>query len=191
MAIFGAVFLFLFNVGPTNLSMLVSEYGLGSAAAAGNASTVFLLGGTVMGLLFGKLFRYLKEYMLPAGALAMAVGFWIISHAPNLGVLCIGCLIAGTSISFAMPKCMYTAALDCTPVQATFAMSFVMAIGNLGTFATPVLTAVAAAVSGSDSVGPRFTLVIILSLAVCAVTFFRAAKNGNDGQTGMNERDVR
>lgn len=174
--VIACVFLFLFNVGPTNLSMLVTERGLGDASAAGNASTVFLLGGTVMGLLFGKVHRYLKDYVVPVGALAMCIGFFAISHAGNMVFLCIGCFVAGMSISFAMPQCMLRATQDCTPQQATMATALIMAIGNLGTFATPILTSIAGAVSGSSSVIPRFTLALIIALAVAVLTFIHAAK---------------
>lgn len=175
-SVIACVFLFLFNMGPTNLSMLVTERGLGDAATAGNASTVFLLGGTVTGLLFGKIYRFLKDYVIPVGALAMCIGFLVISHSGNMAVLCLGCFVAGTSISFAMPQCMLKASQDCTPRQATMGTAMIMAIGNLGTFATPVLTSIAGAVSGSASVTPRFTLALVIALAVTVLTFIHAAK---------------
>lgn len=165
------LFLFLFNVGPTNLSMLVTERGLGDAAAAGNASTVFLLGGTVLGLIFGKVHRLLKDFVVPVGALTMCIGFLVISHAGNMAVLCIGCFLAGMSISFAMPQCMLGATQGCAPQQATMATALIMAIGNLGTFATPVLTTIAGAVSGSTSVIPRFILALSIALVIAVLTF--------------------
>lgn len=43
----------LFNTAPTNLSMFVTEKGIGSAAQAGTATTLLLLSGTVGGLCYG------------------------------------------------------------------------------------------------------------------------------------------
>lgn len=172
--IIGGLFLFLFNIGPTNLSMFVTEQGIGDAAMAGTASTFFLFGGLVMGLFFGKVHQHLKEFMIPVGAVALIIGMLVVAGSSSIVMLCIGCFIAGTSICFTMPKCMLVCTLGCDPTQSTFAVALVMAMGNLGTFATPVLTTIAATVTGSDVVANRFYLAAIIAAIIFVLTMIKA-----------------
>ncbi|MCD7919308.1 MAG: MFS transporter [Clostridiales bacterium] len=163
--------LFLFNAGPTNLSMYVTEFGIGNSVVAGWAATVFLLGGTVMGILFGKFSQRLGVFTIPLGFLFMAVGFLVMVAGANIVFLYVGCLLAGMSISLVSPQCILQASSFCKSSQElAMAAAAIMAASNIGTFLTPQITNFAQAVTGSESTLYRFILALGLALVMAVAT---------------------
>lgn len=183
--VISVVLLFLFNAGPTNLSMYVTEVGIGSSVVAGWAATVFLLGGTLMGIVFGKFSNRLGAFTIPLGFLFMAAGFLIMIARANVVFLYIGCLLAGMSISLVSPQCILQASSFCKSSQElAMAAAVIMAASNIGTFLTPQLTNIARIVAGNESTIYRFILALALAIvaAVMTLIYFAAerkqAKNG-------------
>lgn len=158
----------LFNIVPTNLSMYVTEAGIGSAAQAGTATSLLLLSGTVGGLLYGTLAKKLGRYVMAFGFCMLAVGQLGCSVAPNMAVVYLGCLICGCSISSVMPCAMLEMAehSDGNPA-ATAALA--MSASNLGGFCAPVITMAAQGITGSASVSVRFVVGAVCALVVAAL----------------------
>lgn len=158
----------LFNVVPTNLSMYVTEAGIGSAAQAGTATSLLLLSGTVGGLLYGTLNQKLGRYVMAFGFTMLAIGQLVCSLAPNMAVVYLGCLICGFSISTVMPMVMLEMAehSDGNPA-ATAALA--MSASNLGGFCAPVITVAAQKISGSGAVSVRFVVGAVCALVVAAL----------------------
>ena len=92
------------------------------------------------------------------------VGAALLNFGGNLATLFGGCFIAGTSISMVMPQCMLQASMSGKTEQIAMSTAIVMAASNLGTFLTPVITNLAAAISGSGAV--YFSYVTSITLAV-------------------------
>lgn len=147
----------LFNVVPTNLSMYVTEKGIGSAAQAGTATSLLLFSGTVGGLCYGALSKRLGRYVMAFGFSMLAIGQVVCSMAPTMSVVYVGCLICGCSISTVMPRAMLemAEASDGNPA-ATAALA--MSASNLGGFCAPVITSASQAITGSAAVAPRLVL---------------------------------
>ena len=169
--IFSFLILFLFNAGPTNLSMYVSEFGIGTTVVSGTAASVFLLGGTLSGIAFGPVARKLGVCTVPVGFALAAVGFSIIVLQPSIVCLYAGSLIAGMSISMVSPQSLMQISAQCTtPQESALASALVFAGANIGTFLTPMITNIAQAVSGSESTRYRFLVAIVLAIAAAVVT---------------------
>lgn len=185
--IISVVLLFLFNAGPTNLSMYATEFGIGNSVVAGWAATFFLLGGTLMGIAFGAFSRRLGAFTIPLGFVFMAVGFLVMLLKANVGCLFIGCLLAGMSISLVSPQCiLQTSVLSHSPAEAALAAALIMAASNVGTFLTPQITNIACAISGSDSTRYRFIFVVAAAAVMMVFTFVLSVmgrkKYGSDAQ---------
>ncbi len=179
------VLLFLFNAGPTNLSMYVEEFGIGNSAVSGMAATIFLLGGTLMGILFGVFSRRLGRFTIPLGFVFMAAGFFLIQMRPDMISMYAGCFIAGMSISLVSPQCILQTSAFCrTSQELALSAAIIMASSNVGTFLTPQLTNIAGAISGSESTLYRFQTAIVLALVMGVVTliFALAEKRRNTGE---------
>ena len=163
------VFLMLFSYAPANLAMIISEKGIGGPALAGTMSTLYLLSGTVVGILYGLIAPVLKEKTIAAGALALAIGALMISFAPNTIVLALGCLVGGTSISLVMPGCMGQAVK--MPGKETLATALIMSSGNIGVFLAPLMTSATAAIRGSEATMYRFQTLAVIAIALSVVTY--------------------
>lgn len=162
------VFLMLFSSGPANLSMLVAERKIGGTALAGVMSTLFLLGGTIAGIFYGKIAVKLGEKTISVGAAVLAVGALLISAASKAPVLAVGCLIAGSSISMVMPACMSAASRQ--PGYETLSSAMILSSSNIGVFIMPVLTSVTALVTGSEATSYRFVTVAIAAVILAVAT---------------------
>ncbi len=166
-----ALFLVIYSAGPANLAMLVSERELGDTAYAGTISTMFLLGGTITGLLFGLLFSKLKRWTAMCGALVLAAGAVIIAFSNSTALLVIGCLVAGASISMILPVCMGGAGK--LKGYETLNSAMILSSSFVGVFLAPFITNIAALLSGSNSTRYRFLTIagIAVILAVITVVF--------------------
>lgn len=171
--VFSAVVLFLFNAGPTNLSMYVSEFEIGGSVISGWAATVFLLGGTLMGIAFGAISRRIGVCTIPLGFLLVAVGFGVMIFRQNLVCLFAGSLIAGMCISLVSAQgLLQVSALAENPKESALASALIFAGANVGTFLTPQITNLAQAITGSESTFYRFMLAIVLALVMAVITLF-------------------
>lgn len=173
--VIAAVFMLLFYMGPTNLAMFVGERGIGSAMTTGTAATILLLGGTVMGLIFGKVASRMGKYTITLGFLILAAGFFVLYTAKGLPALYFGSFLVGTSNTLVLPQCMGSVVTQ-DKEQSTFLMSAVFAVANLGTFLAPALTGVSAVVMGNDMASSRFLFtgsaaVVCLVLSVIGIRF--------------------
>ena len=156
------VLLMVYSAVPANLAMLVAERGLGSTTLSGTMSTLFLCGGMVCGLFFGKLATLLKGRTDVIGALVLAAGALMITVSPAVPVISAGCFIAGSSISLIMPVCMGSAGR--LKGYETLNSALLLGSSFVGVFITPLLTSLTARISGSDSVIYRFFMVGIVAV---------------------------
>lgn len=162
------VFLMLFSSGPATLSMLVEERAIGGTALSGVMSTLFLPGGTIAGVFYGKVAAKLGDKTIPLGGLLLTVGALLIGMASNAAILSIGCLLAGSSISMVMPSCMGAASR--VPGYETLSSALVLSSSNVGVFIMPLLTSATAAVTGSEATSYRFFAVALIALLLAVVT---------------------
>lgn len=165
----------LFNTAPTNLSMLLTENDLGTAAQAGTATTLLLLSGTAGRLLFGKLSSKLGRKVMAFGFGMMALGQLICAFAPNLALVFAGCLVCGCAISSVMPQTTLDAAAQ-SGGKAAGAAALVMASSNLGGFCSPLLTMAAQLVTGSDATAFRFVLSAVCAVMIAIIIVVRVRK---------------
>lgn len=184
--IIAALFMLLFYIGPTNVSMLTAERELGSAASAGMAATLLLLGGFLMGLVFGKLAARIGENTIPLGFMVLFAGFGIVYLIPDMAAVYIGFFIVGTGNSLVLPQCMGRMAIK-DKARSTLLISAVFAVANLGTFLAPALTAVARLVTGNDLAASRFLVACILALVLAIAT---KLMTGKEKQTGAAVQEV-
>lgn len=89
--LFGAIiFVFInsYGVMGANISFIITERGMGTAALTGTAMAIFLVGGMFGGLIFNPFEKKLREYVLCCGFIALVIGFLIIYFAQSLVMLC-------------------------------------------------------------------------------------------------------
>ncbi|MDI3481351.1 MAG: hypothetical protein PWQ97_1006 [Tepidanaerobacteraceae bacterium] len=169
-ALVSFLFVLIYNVVPTNMALFVDEAGFGNAATSGSASSIFLLGGVIAGLFFGKLSHKLNEYMFSLAFFVLFVGFMINYNATNAAILFIGTFIAGMGMSLLMPECILSVSMKVKPMAVTMGIAIVMAAANLATFLSPVIFTPLSGMTGDLSVRFRFLFTGVIAL-VFAIIF--------------------
>ena len=171
-----ALFLFIYSAGPANLAMLVDQHQLGDTAYAGTISTLYLLGGTISGLLFGKIYTLLRGWTAPVGCLFLAAGSVITGLSSSTAMLVIGCLVAGASISMSLPVCMGGAAK--LEGYETLNSALILSSSFVGVFLAPFVTNIAASVSGSTDTQYRFYTIAVIAvlISILSAAFFSFRK---------------
>ncbi len=162
------VLLMAFSAVPANLAMLVAERGLGDTSLSGVLSTVFLFGGMVIGILFGKLSTILKNRIEFTGALLLTAGALIMAFSSAIPVLMIACFLAGSSISLVTPACMGAAGR--LKGYESINSALILSASYVGVFITPLLTSLTAAITGSGSVTYRFIMVAVIGCILAVLT---------------------
>lgn len=167
----------LFNTAPTNLSMLLEENGLGTAAQAGTATTLLLFSGAVGGLCFARLAKLFGRRVVVFGFAMLAAGQLICAFASSLAVVFLGCLVCGCAISTVMPQVMLEASAQ-SGGNTAGTSALAMASSNLGGFCAPLLTILAQALTGSASTAPR--LAVSAACAALTAVVLLATLRGKD-----------
>lgn len=165
------LFMLVFYIGPTNISLFIQEMKVGNAMSSGIGTTILLLGGAITGIIFGKINKLIGQKTISAGFLVLAIGFINMSLSRNIGIFYIGCFIAGSSISFVMPQCMLQIAAKGSLETITLAMALAMATSNLGTFIAPVLTSISKVVMNSNLAKDRILFTAIISIVISIVFY--------------------
>lgn len=175
------VFINSYGVMGANISFIITERGLGSAALTGTAMAIFLVGGMAGGLIFNTFEKKLHEFVLCCGFIALVIGFLTIYFAQSLPVLFIGAFIVGTSIGFEMPGSLLYATNYNTVEASTAGCAVVHMAGQLGTVCSALFyTPVAGLIKPNDtSFRFLFAAVVCTVLAVLvgiAVAIIRKKK---------------
>lgn len=170
----------IFYTGPTNLALLFEERQLGSSVAAGTATTLILLAGSLAGFLFGVISGKLEKQTISLGFLKLFIGYLLIDRGGSVRLVYLGSFISGISNSMIMPQCMIRAASS--EENGGAAMSIVFAAANLGGFIAPVFTGMADKILNTSLPSEHFrfmgVLALILAAAFCLVFLIEKRKRG-------------
>lgn len=181
-----ALFYFTFS---TNISLLLTEKGLNATSLAGAATACFMLGGTVCGLLFAKVFGILKG-KTDAGAFALVgMSFMIIYFTDSMAALFIAAFIGGGSLSFIFPFYLMKISGYVAPEVSVISTSLVLSVGpNLGSFLTPMVITNLSGLGGDTSVVFRFF--VSASLALVAAVLLAVVDAAKNRQAALYSRNI-
>ena len=167
-------FSLFYNAGPANFSLILAERNIGNSSTAGILSSLMLLGGVLMGLVFGRISDKIEEKTIPIGLTLLAIGFFGLGFSSSVAVSMACAMIAGMSISLVLPQVSFQVVKGRKPEEFAMATAIALAMGNLGAFATPFTTTMAQVVTGSSQVSTRMIfcsagslLGVVLSVLLC------------------------
>jgi MFS family permease len=155
-----------------NISVYVSEKGLGHASLAGTANAVFMIGGVACGFIFPKLSHKFGEYLFSFAHILLLIGFVLLNLHASIPVLMVAAFIGGCSISLALPQSIFSVSSRIPPSLSASAMSMISSVAPcLATFASPAVFAfLSHFVSDAGDVASRFTAASVVC-TICAVVF--------------------
>jgi MFS family permease len=102
-AIAGGVHAMLYFLIPTNLSLFVTDNGIGSVSAVGYLSALSLIGVFVAGLVITLLTQVFGRMLVPFTLMVMAVGFLLISVAHSIWTAAIAVFLIGFAEGLLFP----------------------------------------------------------------------------------------
>ncbi len=119
-----------------NMSLLVAQNNLGTAAASGFILTMSSVGGMIASTLFGAVFRFAKRKTLPIGFSLCAVTFTIMIFGNSVPAFAVAAAISGFAFGLIYPAILMYVGLEVTPAARAFAMALMMALPDLAMFST-------------------------------------------------------
>ena len=165
------VFMLVYNVLGSNLSVHIKD--IGGSDIAGVLTAVQMLGGALVGIVFGKLSKKLGDFTTCFSFIAIFIGMMILSLFPNsLPMTFVAVIISGTAMSLMLPQCLFSVSKVVNSSSSALATSITSCIAPSGGgfFSAMVFTNLTQALYG-DSTVMRYRFVSFVALA-CAVILF-------------------
>jgi MFS family permease len=94
-AIAGGIHAMLYFLIPTNLSLYLTDNGIGSVSTVGYLSALSLIGVFISGLVITPLTQLVRKMLVPLALMVMAVGFLLISMAHSVWTAAIAVFLIG------------------------------------------------------------------------------------------------
>ncbi len=147
------------------LSFVIDAKQLGTAASTGLATMLMTVASIIMGIIFARFIRVLKNASLPIILIANVIGFYALSAATNFGMIIAGAIFIGIGFGLLMPYGTMKITDAAPPSAVTFANGLFMTFVNIGTAVSPtILVAVGNAFDNPD--GQFIFLVCAVALGV-------------------------
>jgi hypothetical protein len=164
----------IYNVG---FSYIISEKGLGTASDAGLGVAFYTIAGMIMGLIYGRVSKVVKNYAIAIACLMVCFGYFCITFADNLYVCYLGSVMKGFAMSLALPSVFYNTGLSTDSFSASMAVSIVTCAQNFGQFVSPhIINPVAGKISAESSTQASFGLGIAIAAVLTVVMFVWATR---------------
>lgn len=154
----------------TNIAIYIMEKITQDAAIAGFATALNAAFALLIGVIFGKIVKKLKQYTLPASIFMAAAGYAVILLFPGSAGVFMGSACCGVSLSCFMAYCSYLVSVSVESEAVAKAGGFFAVIGGIGGLVSPVLLeTLSIGVFGNSTTANRFLLSCI-GMAVLAFT---------------------
>ncbi len=119
-----------------NMSSLIEQGNLGTAAVTGLVLTVSTVGGMLASTFFGIVFRFAKRRTVSIGFFFCTVSYIIVIFGNSVVAFTLASLLSGFGMGFIGPAVFMNVGLAVAPATRAFAMSLMMALPNLAMFLT-------------------------------------------------------
>lgn len=164
-------------------NIIVTDLSKSSAVSSLIISANTLM-GMVMGILFGRIYRFVKKFILPLGILFMALGSLIMVSFHSVFGVTLGAVVCGMSYPLVGSYIFSLVSVIAPKGSETLANSTLLIGANLGSFSTPLfLSELGKMNSLTTHAGPfltAFWLLIILTMIVLIYqTFFQKKVHQN------------
>ena len=173
-SLFGLIFTTFWFGFSTNISMFISNAGLGGSVESGTVSALKNLAGFLTGLVFGWFSKRIRYYTMSLAPLWAAVGFFLLSRSESFGMVCVSSFILGAGVSLFQPTVSLVVSNIAPRDLVTNAVSISTAVSNLGTFRSPIIVNAISSMAGADTqpVPERIKfMVVVVAYIILGVGF--------------------
>ena len=171
LSIFALIVYALFFVVMLKTATLLVETGLGKPETAASILGSITIVGIVVGVFYGKIFKVLKQNVLPIGLLGMGIGFMLILSASSISMVTAGAIVSGLSFSLAAPFMFMLVGQVAPKNSANLATGLLLVGINLGVFLSPTINGFLGKMTGMTSAADSFLMSGIGLIALSVLSF--------------------
>ncbi|ASR46546.1 MFS transporter [Paenibacillus kribbensis] len=167
-----ALFLFMtfIMIVYTKTGIMIAEKSMSNADFLGTALTLFSLSTMIAGFLFGRIYKWLRNYAPFISSLLTATGFVLLWFAQNVTLVTVAMLIIGFSFALFIPY-IFTILTKIVPKGSeTISISIAMVGSNLGAFASPYVIKLVGMLFGNETASFAFlvsAIVFMIAALIC------------------------
>ncbi|MDN4077883.1 MFS transporter [Paenibacillus polymyxa] len=179
-----ALFLFMtfIMIVYTKTGIMIAEKSMPNAGFLGTALTLFSLSTMIAGFLFGRIYKWFRNYAPFISSLLTATGFVLLWFAQNVTMVTVAMLIIGFSFALFIPY-IFTILTKIVPKGSeTISISIAMVGSNLGAFASPYVIKLVGVLSGNETASFAF-LVSAIVFTIAALLCLGIAIRGKGSKT--------
>ncbi|MEC0234914.1 MFS transporter [Paenibacillus kribbensis] len=167
-----ALFLFMtfIMIVYTKTGIMIAEKSMSNAGFLGTALTLFSLSTMIAGFLFGRIYKWFRNYAPFISSLLTATGFVLLWFAQNVTMVTVAMLIIGFSFALFIPY-IFTILTKIVPKGSeTLSISIAMVGSNLGAFASPYVIKLVGMLFGNETASFAFlvsAIVFMIAALIC------------------------
>ncbi|MEK5088787.1 MFS transporter [Paenibacillus sp. FSL M8-0228] len=179
-----ALFLFMtfIMIVYTKTGIMIAEKSMPNAGFLGTALTLFSLSTMIAGFLFGRIYKWFRNYAPFISSFLTATGFVLLWFAQNVTMVTVAMLIIGFSFALFIPY-IFTILTKIVPKGSeTISISIAMVGSNLGAFASPYVIKLVGVLSGNETASFSF-LVSAIVFMIAALLCLGIAIRGKGSKT--------
>ncbi len=179
-----ALFLFMtfIMIVYTKTGIMIAEKSMLNAGFLGTALTLFSLSTMIAGFLFGRIYKWFRNYAPFISSLLTATGFVLLWFAQSVTMVTVAMLIIGFSFALFIPY-IFTILTKIVPKGSeTISISIAMVGSNLGAFASPYVIKLVGVLSGNETASFSF-LVSAIVFMIAALLYLGIAIRGKESKT--------
>ncbi|MCR4587076.1 MAG: MFS transporter [Lachnospiraceae bacterium] len=158
------------GINSNNISLLVTEKGMGDSRLGGMITAVYLLSASVAGIFFGRINQSLERKTYPLASLLTVIGLFCSAIGKSIILLLLSEILVGFWWSTFMARMNVTLACVTNDRTRNIVFSFFMATMNLGTFINPYVSTRITDLMGTQGAAARIMagamIMVIVSMIV-------------------------
>ncbi len=184
-----ALFLFMtfIMIVYTKTGIMIAEKSMPNAGFLGTALTLFSLSTMIAGFLFGRIYKWFRNYAPFISSLLTATGFVLLWFAQNVTMVTVAMLIIGFSFALFIPY-IFTILTKIVPKGSeTISISIAMVGSNLGAFASPYIIKLVGVLFGNETASFAFLVsAIVFTIAALLCLGIAIRGKGSKAQTAVH-----
>ncbi|WP_321973846.1 MFS transporter [Paratractidigestivibacter sp.] len=161
---------FVYCALPNNVSIILTETGIGDSTMAGMVTAAGTLAGIVCGATLNLLLKKIQKFSLAFGLIFMTLGMVIMGFASSLPMVIVAAVLVGFSLSIGFAQCPFIIAIGTNPAAIPTAMGLFSAGASIGGFVSPtILNMLSGAFMGGSAQGCCVIAGVIAAIAAAAL----------------------
>lgn len=163
------VFFSVYNAISANMSMYLEERQIYGSGSISFFIALLLLGSALTGMLYDKIYSRIKNAVIDLGLLLLVGGLVILSLTQQLFFICLGILLAGTSLSIVMAGGTMRLYETEPKEYADLSVAVMMAASDGGGFCSFIYTYMSQVIFMTNKVSVRYQMMAGIILTVFVI----------------------